>query len=488
MTEIQDMTVEQCRAEAQGLLDSTDGDLAGPAAERFQALTRRAELLRQRQAQRAAEAGDMVRRLRDGDPGFALEGPGGMRRIDGTPLPGYAAPSHYGDEDRPPVDRQRDTALRTVDRSHKDGLLTAGGAEVVERLVGSGPAPARSWAARWVTETGSQHYRNAFCKMLADPTRGHLQWDAREQESWQRVTALQHEQRAMSLTDVGGGFLVPFELDASVLLSSDGSNNPLMRISRVITTVSDTWHGVTSEGVTAEWLPEASEAADASPTLTQPAIPSYKASVFVPFSVELQGDATTLMQELGRLLQDGADQLLATAFTTGSGISQPSGIVSTLADVPASVVSGDGSEVLAASDIYKVQNALPPRFQPRASWTANLAILNLIRQFETTNGALKFPELAANPPMLLGRNVYENSNMDGTINAAATESNHVLLYGDFSQFAITLRTGSSLELIPHLVGANRRPRGERGAWLWLRVGSGVLVDNAFRVLRVSTTA
>lgn len=487
MTEIQDMTVEQCRAEAQGLLDSTDGDLAGPAAERFQALTRRAEQLRQRQAQRAAEAGDMVRRLRDGDPGFALEGPGGMRRTDGTPLPGYAAPSHYGDEDRPPADRQRDNAMRVLDRSQKDGVLTAGGAEVVERLVGSGPAPAMSWAARWVTETGSQHYRNAFAKMITDPQRGHLQWTAQEGEAWRRVTALQAEQRAMSLTDVAGGFLVPYELDSTVLLSSDGSNNPLMKISRVIQTVSDVWHGVTSAGVTAEWLPESNEAADASPTLTQPAIPSYKASVFVPFSVELQGDATTLMRELGRLLQDGADQLLAEAFTTGSGIGRPTGIISALAD-SSSVVTSDGSEALAASDIYKLQNALPPRFQARASWNANLAILNTIRQFETTNGALKFPELSANPPMLLGRSVYENSNMDGTINAAATETNDVLLYGDFSQFAVTLRTGSSLELVSHLMGENRRPTGERGAWLWTRVGSDVLIDNAFRLLRVSTTA
>ncbi|CAM3108611.1 phage major capsid protein [Mycobacterium intermedium] len=407
-----------------------------------------------------------------------LDGSNGLRIESGS----------AGDSDGPATGRQRDAAMRIVERSQRDGLLTAGGAEVVERLVGSGPAPARSWAARWVTETGSQHYREAFAKMVLDPQRGHLQWTAAESEAWRRVTALQQEQRAMNLTDSTGGFLVPYELDSTVLLSSDGSNNPLMAISRVIQTVSDVWHGVTSEGVVAEWLPEASEAADASPTLAQPAIPSHKASVFVPFSVELEGDATTLMQELGRLLQDGADQLLATAFTTGSGTGQPTGIISALVDGGTSVVTGDGSEALAASDIYKLQNALPPRFQPRASWNANLAILNTIRQFESGNGARLHPELSLNPPMLLGRNVYENSNMDGTINAAATEDNYLLLYGDFSQFAITLRTGSSLELIPHLVGANRRPNGERGAWLWTRVGSDVLIDNAFRVLRVSTSA
>jgi HK97 family phage major capsid protein len=104
-----------------------------------------------------------------------------------------------------------------------------------------------------------------------------------------------------------------------------------------------------------------------------------------------------------------------------------------------------------------------------------LAILNTIRQFETTNGALKFPELAANSPMLLGRNVYENSNMDGTINAAATANNYVLVYGDFRQFVIVNRVGSTLELVPHLFGPNRRPTGQRGALLWFRTGSDVVV-------------
>jgi len=45
------------------------------------------------------------------------------------------------------------------------------------------------------------------------------------------------------------------------------------------------------------------------------------------------------------------------------------------------------------------------------------------RQFETTIGALKFPELQSNPQMLLGRSMHENSNMDSTINSSVTENN-----------------------------------------------------------------
>jgi HK97 family phage major capsid protein len=300
---------------------------------------------------------------------------------------------------------------------------------------------------------------------------------------------VQTEQRAMSLTDNAGGYLAPLVVDPAVLLTSNGSTNPLRAISRVVQTISDSWNGITSAGVTAEWTAEAAEVADASPTLGSPSIPVYKGDAFVPFSFEVGMDATNFMQELGKLLLDGADQLTATAYTVGSGTGQPTGVITGVAAVGGSVVSPTTVETFAAADLYKVQNALPPRFQPNASWNANLAILNTIRQFETTNGSLKFPELAQNPPQLLGRAVYEISNMDGAINATATENNYVLLYGDFKQFVVVDRLGNALELVSHLFHtANNRPSGQRGALLWFRTGSNVVVPQAFRLLNVATTA
>jgi HK97 family phage major capsid protein len=135
-----------------------------------------------------------------------------------------------------------------------------------------------------------------------------------------------------------------------------------------------------------------------------------------------------------------------------------------------------------------LQNALPARFQPNSAWGAALATINTFRQFETTAGALKFPSLQDNPPRLLGRAMNEISNMDATINAAATEANYLLVLGDWSQFLICDRIGTQVELVPHVLGANRRPSGQRGFYAWFRTGSDVLVDNAFRILNVATTA
>lgn len=379
----------------------------------------------------------------------------------------------------------RDTAMRTLDRATSAGRIAARGAEVVEGLLDTGSPMSRGWTARWAVATGDDNYRSAFAKLVADPQRGHLNWTAAEQQAYQAVSQVADEQRAMSLTDNAGGFLVPFELDPAVQISSAGSINPLRQISRVVQTTSDVWHGVTSAGVTASWLAEAAEASDASPTLAGPSIPNYKASAFVPYSYEVGDDGLGFLTELQKLLLDGYEQLSATAFTTGSGNGQPTGIITALAG-GGSVVSGDGSEALAASDVFKVMNALPPRFQPNAVWNANLAIINTLRQFETSNGALKFPALQDNPPVLLGRMMYENSNMDGVINAAATEANYLLLYGDFNNYVITDRIGSRIEFIANLVGENQRPTGQRGAFLWARVGADSLVDNAFRVLNVAT--
>ena len=40
-----------------------------------------------------------------------------------------------------------------------------------------------------------------------------------------------------------------------------------------------------------------------------------------------------------------------------------------------------------------------------------------------------------------------------------------------------------MELIPHLFGANRRPTGQRGLWMWARYGADSINDSAFRMLQ-----
>jgi HK97 family phage major capsid protein len=462
----QQMQDTQERMEALGgkhRLSRTDETAFAQLGDDFEALARHVEKLDRCAAIAAAGRGG---------------GAGALRVESATGNDPYAAERGYRAQlTGSPV---RDSAMRVLEKSVRSGLPAAG-AEVVERLVDTGPDHERSWAARWVTDTGSPDYRSAFAKLVMHgEARASLEWTAGEREAYDRVSRLKSEQRALSLTDSAGGFLVPFELDPTVIITSAGSTNPLLQISRVVSSVSDIWHGVSSAGVQASWDAEAAEVSDDSPPFAEPTIPNYKGATFIPFSIELAGDAPTLLNEIGRLLSDGMLQLLNAALTTGSGSGCPTGIIAALTG-GSSVVNTATADTLVDDDVYAVQNSAGPRWQANSRWCANLKILNLLRTFETSNGALQFPELRNDTPTLLGRPVHELSNMDSTLGGGAG-NDPVLLYGDFSNFVVTQRIGSSVELIPHLFGSNLRPTGQRGMYMYARYGSDSVNDAAFRLL------
>ena len=60
------------------------------------------------------------------------------------------------------------------------------------------------------------------------------------------------------------------------------------------------------------------------------------------FSFEVEGDAVNVLSELGKLLQDGAEQLSAAAYPTGSGSGQPTGVITKLVASAGTVTAGDG--------------------------------------------------------------------------------------------------------------------------------------------------
>ncbi|MFI7705222.1 phage major capsid protein [Nonomuraea sp. NPDC049480] len=377
--------------------------------------------------------------------------------------------------------RARDLALWRLDDLVSGNRLPARAAEVAQGLLDVGPKPERDLATRWIMAAGDDAYVRAFAKLAADPIRGHMTWTAEESAAYRAANEVR---TALNLT--GGAAMVPLVIDPAIMLTSDGSNNPLREISRVVTTVSDSWNGVTSAGATAEWKTEGSQAADGTPALAAAPIPVYMGDVDVIYSYELGMDALDFTNQLRRASQDAADQLMATAYTTGAGSTEPTGIVTALAGT-ASEINGTGSEALDDSDPFALQNALPARFSANARFMSHIAIANAYRQMETTNGALQFPELRENPPRLLGKPWHENSNMDGAINAAATANNYVVVYGDFANFVIVDRIGTTVEFLPDY-GANGRPTGQRHMFMTFRTGSDVVVNQAFRLLDIPTTA
>jgi HK97 family phage major capsid protein len=139
--------------------------------------------------------------------------------------------------------------------------------------------------------------------------------------------------------------------------------------------------------VNAEWLPENNEASDASPSdLTPVTIPVYKADAYVQASVELHDDATAFDNEVLRLMTDAKDRLEATAFWTGSGSGQPTGLITRLETVTTSRVAGVSNVAISSADIYALDSALPYRWRPNRRWAANPSVFNSIRQL--ANGSV----------------------------------------------------------------------------------------------------
>jgi HK97 family phage major capsid protein len=237
--------------------------------------------------------------------------------------------------------------------------------------------------------------------------------------------------------------------------------------------------------VVAEWKAEAVEAADATPGIDDVSIPMHMGSAWVPYSVEIEQDGLEFGQELSKLLMDAADSLQAQAFTTGTGTGQPTGFVTALAGTASEVAPGTPETFLAA-DVFAMQNALPARFQANAQWLAALPTINTIAQMVNGVDALTFPEVRDG--MLLRRPLQECSNMQSTddVDAGETATNYILAYGDWQNFVIADRIGSMIEIVPQVFGTNHRPTGQRGAWLWFRTGSDVVVDYAIRLLNVET--
>jgi HK97 family phage major capsid protein len=289
--------------------------------------------------------------------------------------------------------------------------------------------------------------------------------------------------RAMSLTDAAGGYLIPFQLDPTVILTATGSRNQVRQISRVVQATGDTWSGISSAGVTGSWDAEAAEVSDDAPTFAQPQIPVYKLNIFVPASVEVAQDAQNLTTEVGRMIAFEKDRMEGVAFVTGTGTGEPTGIVTALTGT-ASVVASATTDTFASADVYALDSALPARHRANASWLGHRAIYNLVRRFDTQGGANLWETIGGGmPAQLLGQNAYEAEAMDSTITALA--ANPVLVYGDFENYVIADRIGTQIQYIPFLMGANRRPTGQVGWYAYARTGADSVQDGAFRMLDVT---
>ena len=301
-------------------------------------------------------------------------------------------------------------------------------------------------------------------------------WTAEEQMAYQRT---EHSRAALSLTGANGGYLVPFTLDPSIVLTNAGAANPFRQICRMETTATNSWNGVASAGVTGQWLAEAGVAADATPSFTQITVGPQKAAAWIFGSVEAIAD-TDFATQLPTIIDDAKSVLENTAFSVGTGTGRPLGIVT----AATTTVTTAGVAAFAVADVYALQAALPPRARQglTPAVVANVANINEMRQMDTAGGASYWPNLGTDaPPQVLGLRLAEASGMASTI----TTGSKIAVAGDFSKMVMVDRLGLTVQFSPVLLDqATGRPSGQSGWFSYWRVSSGLTDASQFRTLVV----
>ena len=342
------------------------------------------------------------------------------------------------------------------------------------------------FVATRMLSTGSEVYRRAFGKILL---RGQESLNSEEQLALQRALTI-----GTPASFGPGSYPVPYQVDPTVTLTSNGAINALRQMARVEQIVGREWLGVTSTGVVVTRQSEAAPASDATASpfaMNQPGVAATRVQAFVPFSVEVEQDWNGLLAEISMMLADAKDIEEAGSFLTGNGTApNPQGILTGISGAPQQVLTAT-TAVTAIADIYNVETQMAPRFRAQSSWLASKGGYNALRQLWTpTAGSAGDPwarPSMGTPPEFLGYPAYENSNMSTTPSVSASQ---ILIQGDWKQFLIVDRIGMSIELVPHIFSVNGTlpqsgfPTGQRGVFALWRNNSIVLVPNAFRYLQV----
>jgi len=364
-------------------------------------------------------------------------------------------------------------SMNVIEMHNRRGLLLPERAEEATRKCSSD-----ALIARHALLTGTDDYVDAFRQYLNDPM----------------GEGLRAAQRSLTLGTASGGFLLPYVLDPTIVLTSDGSTNPYRVMAEIKNTTSNAWQGVNSAGVQMGWLDEGGQATDNTPTAGQIQIFPKKAAAWVIASFEANAD-TNFADQLPRLLADAKDILEETAFARGTGgtgnAGQPRGVLTALGTAQR-VLSAVGSGTAAftgtavgVQDVYNLNAALGPRFRmsPSVGWVANITNLNRIRALDQYGGGSFWANLGQGlPATLLDKQIKESPSLTQTPGTGTAITAATAIFGDWSKFYIVDRIGSTMLFDPLLKGAGtaNMPTGNQGWFYYWRVGADVATPNAFR--------
>ena len=126
------------------------------------------------------------------------------------------------------TDAIRSRALQAIESRGRQ--LDAKARRPSRRIIRSEPAAPH---ARYIAAVADPAYASAWRKSLRDPQRAVLELTDAERAALIEAREADEFRSMLAGTGSAGGFALPFELDPTLILTDDGSTNPLRQISTV---------------------------------------------------------------------------------------------------------------------------------------------------------------------------------------------------------------------------------------------------------------
>ena len=242
------------------------------------------------------------------------------------------------------------------------------------------------------------------------------------------------EARAMSTTtDSEGGYLVPTDLGAAVevALLEFGGVREVATVIRTETGAQIDLPTVDDSGNTGSIEGENDGLATTDVTFGVKSLNAYKVSsdlVKIPFEL-LQDSAFDLASLLGRLLGERIARNSSALYTTGTGSSQPKGVVT----ASAAGVTAAGVAAITSDELIDLYHSVGRAYRRNGTWMMADSTAKYVRKLkDAENQYLWQPGLSMGlPDTLFGAPVITNDDM-----AALATGNKTVLFGDFSRYYI----------------------------------------------------
>ena len=247
-------------------------------------------------------------------------------------------------------------------------------------------------------------------------------------------------------TDSLGGFLVPQdfsnELDMATLFTGE-----VERLAKKLNTAGGAlldYPTINDTATDANLISEAASVTVQDMTFANAQLSAYNYASQVRVSMQLlQDNAFDLNAFLAEAMGERIARATNAAFTTGTGSSQPQGIITgaTLGNTAASATA------IAADDILDLIHSIDPSYRnkPTFGLMANDSVISVIRSLglgSANDFPIFIPSMTAGEPdKLFGFNLYYNNDMESAI----TTGKKTLLAADFSKFVV--RSAGGVQMV-----------------------------------------